>query len=248
MDAKFSKLLLPAVLLLAGAPAAFAEWPVDEPFAPAVAGRPLHEIRPARVARPKPMTLKPGTPKHAAARPAATAKPATPKPATARTVTAKAAKKPAPAVQARAMGAAPALAMAAPAAAAMPVTQEVPAGQRAAKQTLDDRFDGTVQFSEVGKGIHFARKPLAAGAYFGDRHRSAVHKYYDEHPASGRAANWRIGEPVPRGAAVKALPGDLLASLPNLPPGHRYVQLGGDVVMIAEGSRMVVDGISRSAR
>jgi hypothetical protein len=245
MDAKFPMLLLPAVLLLAGAPAAFAEWPVDEPFAPAVAGRPLHEIRPARVARPKPMTLKPGTPKHAAAPPAVTAKaPKVPKVAKVANV----GKKPAPAVQARSMGAAPALAMAAPAAAAMPVTQEVPAGQRAAKQTLDDRFDGTVQFSEVGKGIHFARKPLAAGAYFGDRHRSAVHKYYDEHPASGRAANWRIGEPVPRGAAVKALPGDLLASLPNLPPGHRYVQLGGDVVMIAEGSRMVVDGISRSAR
>ncbi|HEX7890163.1 MAG TPA: hypothetical protein VF522_12450 [Ramlibacter sp.] len=246
MDAKFPLLLLPAVLLLAGAPAAFAESPIDDPFAPAVAGRPLHQIAPARSVRPKPMTLRPGPARHAAARPAVTAK--APKGSKVQNVP-KVAKKPAPAVQARAMGAAPAVAMAAPAAAAaMPVTQELSGSQRAAKQTLDDRFDSSVQFSEVGKGTHFARKALAPGAFFGDRHRTAVHKYYDEHPVSGRAAIWRIGERVPRGAAVKAVPGDLVPSLPNLPPGYRYAQLGGDVVMIAEGSKMVVDGISRSAR
>lgn len=232
MDAKFSLLLLPGVLLLAAVPPAAAEGPIPDPFAPAVAGRPLDQIRPARVVRPKPMSVKPGTAR-AAARPAATAK---------------VVPKRVPAAQAAAKAAPLAPAAPAPRAAVMPVTQEVPASQRAAKQTLDDRFDGNVRFSEVGKGTNFARKPLAPGAYFGDRHRSAVRKYFDAHPASGRAASWRIGEPVPRGASLKAVPQALLPSLPDLPPGHRYVQLGGDVVMIAEGSKMVVDGISRAAR
>ena len=75
-----------------------------------------------------------------------------------------------------------------------------------------------------------------------------MHKYFEDHPATGARATWRIGEPVPRGVAIKSVPHALLPSLPSLPPGHRYVQLGGDVVMIAEGSKMVVDGISRAAR
>lgn len=241
MRAKFPLLLLPALLLLASAAPAVAEGPIPDPFAPAVAGRPLDQIRPARVARPKPMNLKQATAARPVERQAATAKGAVK-----RAPTARAAAKAAPHAVARA---AP-LALAAPAAAAavVPVTQDVPASQRAAKQTLDDRFDANERFSEVGKGTNFARKPLAPGAYFGDRHRSAVHKYFEDHPASGKAAAWRIGEPVPRGAAIKAVPNALLPSLPDLPPGHRYVQLGGDVVMIAEGSKMVVDGISRATR
>lgn len=239
MRAKFPLLLLPAVLLLAGAPSAFAEGPIPDPFAPAVAGRPLDQIRPARAVRPKPMNLRPDATRPARAAAATAA---------GMVKSAKAVPKRGPTVQAAAKAAPLALAAPAAAAAVLPVTQEVPASQRAAKQTLDDRFDANEQFSEVGRGTNFARKPLAPGAYFGDRHRTAVHKYFEDHPASGKAATWRIGEPVPRGVAIKSVPQALLPSLPHLPPGHRYVQLGGDVVMIAEGSKMVVDGISRATR
>ena len=45
-----------------------------------------------------------------------------------------------------------------------------------------------------------------------------------------------------------AVPKGLLAALPPLPPGYRYVELAGEVVMVASTSKMVVDGISRSAR
>jgi hypothetical protein len=51
---------------------------------------------------------------------------------------------------------------------------------------------------------------------------------------------------VPKEAAVTPVPSPLQASLPKLPPGHRYVQVGGEVLLIAAESRMVVDGISRS--
>lgn len=126
--------------------------------------------------------------------------------------------------------------------------QDVAGTPHPPKQALDDRADPRMRLDDVGKGTHFARKPLGAGAYFDDKDRTAVRKYYEAHPASGAAAHWRIGEAVPSGASLGAVPKGLLASLPKLPPGHRYVELGGEVVLIAAGSKMVVDGISRSPR
>jgi hypothetical protein len=43
---------------------------------------------------------------------------------------------------------------------------------------------------------------------------------------------------------VASVPQPVMASLPKLPPGHRYVQFGGDILLVAAGSKMVVDGIS----
>src|SRR5205085_8136524 len=83
-----------------------------------------------------------------------------------------------------------------------PVVQDAAPAQRPAKQALDDRADPRMHMDNVGKGTHFARKPLGAGAYFGDRHRAAVLKYFHDHPASGTAAHWQIGEPLPNGAPV----------------------------------------------
>lgn len=120
--------------------------------------------------------------------------------------------------------------------------------QRAAKRALDDRIDPHMPLDDVGKGVHLARKPLGTGAYFGDGNRAAARKYFDRHPVSAAAVDWQVGEPVPRGVPLAPVPGGLLASLPRVPPGHRYVQLGGDVVLIASGSKMVVDGISRNPR
>ena len=136
-------------------------------------------------------------------------------------------------------------ALAAPAA---PDDDEQPVQPRQAKKALDDRADTRVRSDDVGKGTHFARKPLGPGAYFGDKDRAAVHRYYEAHPVPNQAAKWQVGEPVPGGAGVAAVPKGLLDSLPRLPPGHRYVQVGGEVLLIATGSRMVVDGISRAAR
>jgi hypothetical protein len=120
-----------------------------------------------------------------------------------------------------------------------------PATAHRAKQALDDRTDASAVLVNVGQGTHFAQKPLGPGVYFGDRNRTAVRKYYQEHPSSGSPVHWQIGQPVPSGAALEPVPSALLASLPKLPPGHRYAELGGEVVLIAWGSKMVVDGISR---
>jgi hypothetical protein len=219
--------VLLAVLLAGAATSALAESPLPDPVAPAGIGRPLDQIRPGRAG-------KPAAKKEALRKDTAKAR--------------KIARSPAPAPQAAAR---PALLQGAPAAAAAPAVldDDQPRPQRQAKRALDDRADTRVRTDDVGKGTHFARKPLGPGAYFDDKIRAAVRKYYDEHPAPGRAPQWQIGETLPTGVPVGAVPKGVLASLPKLPPGHRYVDLGGDILLVAAGSKMVVDGISaRAAR
>ena len=214
---------LTGALLLAATPfAAGAEGPLPDPVAPAVIGRPLDQIRPARPLREKSVAAKPARPKQVAA-----------------------SHKAVPPRSAAAVAVAPAAAVAvAPAA-----VQAAPASQRVVKQAVDDRADPRAQVpDDVGKGTSFARKPLGAGAYLGARHQALVRKYYEAHPVSGRVANWKIGEPVPPRAPLAGVPDELRAALPVVPPGHQYVQLGGEVVLVAVQSRMVVDGVSRGVR
>lgn len=245
-----------AVLLAQGPTAAAAETPLPDPIAPAVIGRPLDQIGPVRRPAARPPVANQARPKPAAP-PAASASrnaaTANRNAATANRNAAAVNRNPA-AVNRNAAAARPVPPRAVLGAAGQPpsppqgVAQDAPASQRQARKAVDDRADPRMRLGEVGKGVHFARKPLGPGAYFGSKHRASVRKYYEQHPAAAGAANWRIGEPVPRGTAVQPVPQPLQASLPKLPPGHRYVQVGGEVLLIASGSGMVIDGISRSPR
>jgi Ni/Co efflux regulator RcnB len=147
--------------------------------------------------------------------------------------------------------------------------------ERKAKHSLDDRADseqghgkgkgGKGQAKggdDVGKGTHYARKPLQPGAYFNDRSRDAVHTYYASAGKGGKgcppglakknngclppgqAKKWNIGQPLPSDVVVYPVPSQLVVSLPPVPVGHKYVQVAGDILLIAIGSKMVVDGIS----
>jgi hypothetical protein len=121
--------------------------------------------------------------------------------------------------------------------------------ERKAKATGDDRADPHAALADVGKGTHMARQPLKPGAYFNSRARAAVQAYYVAHKGSPGAGprRWRIGESLPPALQAPVAPA-LVARLPRLPPGHLYVQVGSDVVLIASGSRMVVDGIDARPR
>ncbi|HEX8989072.1 MAG TPA: hypothetical protein VF816_14030 [Rhodocyclaceae bacterium] len=59
----------------------------------------------------------------------------------------------------------------------------------------------------------------------------------------GQAKKWQRGQPLPADLRYYDLPRDLLLRLPPPPPQYRYVQVAGDVLMIAVGSRMVVDAV-----
>lgn len=97
------------------------------------------------------------------------------------------------------------------------------------------------------------------GAYFNERHREEVRRYYVEHYGGGRgcppglakkhngcmppgqARRWAVGQPVPRDVVVYAVPQPVLTLLPPAPVGYRYERVGGDVVLMHISDRLVVD-------
>jgi hypothetical protein len=205
---------LATVLLLAATPGIGAESPLPDPVPPAVIGRPLDQIKPARPVRHK----------AAAAR-----------------VRSNEARQVASGDKVVTMPSPRAAVAAAPAA-----VMGNAGSQRLAKAAIDDRVDPRATFADdVGKGSHLARKPLDAGAYIGSKYQALVRQFYQAHPASEKRASWKIGEPVPPKSVLSGVPDDLRAKLPVVPPGHQYVQVDGEVVLLALQSRMVVDGVSR---
>ncbi|MDB5857555.1 MAG: hypothetical protein JWQ76_1244 [Ramlibacter sp.] len=133
-----------------------------------------------------------------------------------------------------------------------------------AKASVDDRVDPRMRNDDVGKGGRMGRKELAPGAYFNDRHRQAVHTYYASHEGKGcppglakknngcmppgQATRWQIGERLPTTVVYTTVPQVVLVKLPPVPPGYRYVQVTSDILLIAIGSQMVVDGINGLVR
>lgn len=95
---------------------------------------------------------------------------------------------------------------------------------------------------------------------FGEQERYAVRDYYGAQARGGKcppglakkgngcmppgqAKKWAMGRPLPRDVVYHDLPYDLMVRLPAPPAGHRYVQVAGDVLLIAVGTSMVVDAI-----
>ena len=111
-------------------------------------------------------------------------------------------------------------------------------------------------------GVFERREPLVArkGTYFTWADRGVLIDYYGREARSGHcppglrkrnhgcmppghAKSWAIGYPLPPGVAYYPLPTPVLMRLPPPPPRHRYVQVAGDILMIAVGSGMVVDAM-----
>ncbi|HEX2545686.1 MAG TPA: hypothetical protein VHL79_12445 [Ramlibacter sp.] len=102
---------------------------------------------------------------------------------------------------------------------------------------------------------------VTPGAHFDDRNREAVRRYYassgGKHCPPGLAKKnngcmppgqakkqWAVGQPLPATVTVAPVPQQVLVSLPKVPAGHKYVQVAGDILLIAVGTQMVVDGIN----
>lgn len=59
----------------------------------------------------------------------------------------------------------------------------------------------------------------------------------------GQAKKWRVGYALPADLRYYPLAPEVLVRLPPPPPHHRYVQVAGDILMIAIGTSMVVDAV-----
>ena len=136
--------------------------------------------------------------------------------------------------------------------------------ERKAKKSHDD--DSGKHAGKKHKGADEARgghaKAPKAGAHFTDRNRTAVHAYYESAGKGGKgcppglakknngcmppgqAKKWQVGQPLPSTVTFHPVPQQIVVSLPPVPVGHKYVQVAGDILLIAVGSKMVVDGIS----
>jgi hypothetical protein len=143
-------------------------------------------------------------------------------------------------------------------------------GKGKGKQSHDDRADagpgkghgkGKSKGDDGGKGAQASRKP-EPGAYFTDRNRDVVRSYYASAGHGGKgcppglakknngcmppgqAKKWAVGQPLPSTVVYYPVPNQILIGLPPVPVGHRYVQVAGDILLIAVGTKMVVDGIN----
>lgn len=113
---------------------------------------------------------------------------------------------------------------------------------------------------ERGAERHDDRRGSAAAFRFDDVARRAVFDYYGTQARAGKcppglakkhngcqppgqAKKWQLGQPLPPDLRYGSLPPELLHRLPPPPPRHRYVQIAGDVLMIAVGTGMVVDAV-----
>lgn len=100
---------------------------------------------------------------------------------------------------------------------------------------------------------------------FGDDQRIVVRNYYSEQyrvgkcppglakknngcMPPGQARKWSVGQPLPREVVYYPLPPAVVVQLGAPPPGQRYVRVASDILLIAIGTRMVIDGIQDLGR
>ncbi len=103
------------------------------------------------------------------------------------------------------------------------------------------------------------------GGYFNDGQRQGVHQWYGAQYRAGhcppglakkqngcmppgQAKKWRVGQALPSGVTYYAVPQPVLVQLGPPPAGYRYVRVANDILLLAIGSRMVMDAISDLGR
>lgn len=105
------------------------------------------------------------------------------------------------------------------------------------------------------------RADVGHGRYFNERHRTVVRDYYEPQWRAGKcppglakknngcmppgqAKKWRVGQRLPAGVAYYPVPQPVVVQLGMPPAGYQYVRVASDILLIATGTRMVMDGIS----
>jgi Ni/Co efflux regulator RcnB len=125
----------------------------------------------------------------------------------------------------------------------------------------DERRDDRRDDDRKSKGDN-DRQSAGKSRHFDDRQHVMVREYYAEHYRDarrcppglakkhngcmppGQAKKWKVGHPLPREVVYYSVPQPLVVQIGLPPPGHRYVRVAGDILLIAIGTGMVVDAIN----
>ena len=115
-----------------------------------------------------------------------------------------------------------------------------------AQERQGDRTDGRHRGPDEFRFGNDDRRIVRA--YYGDEARKGrcppgLTKKHNGCQPPGQAKKWRRGYPLPPDLRYDELPYELRIRLPAPPPNYRYVQVAGDILLIAVGSRTVVDAI-----
>jgi Ni/Co efflux regulator RcnB len=105
-----------------------------------------------------------------------------------------------------------------------------------------DRYGSTVTFSFGSDDRRIVSDYYGSQARKGNCPPGLAKKNNGCQPP-GQAKKWQKGQPLAKGITYYELPKELRVRLPVPPPNHRYVQIAGDILMIAIGTSMVVDAI-----
>lgn len=108
---------------------------------------------------------------------------------------------------------------------------------------------------------HVERRERSQVQHFDDHRRTVVREYYVKEYHGRRCPpgfvrqgrdcgpsryerKWARGRPLPRDVIYHTVPPQLVVELGAPPPGHRYVRVASDILLIAIGTGLVVDAIT----
>ena len=138
--------------------------------------------------------------------------------------------------------------------------------------TLALSLAGSMTLSAQGKGKGPKGKPqekpqqTSVTVVFSDPHREAARSYFVTQYGRGNCPpglakknngclppgqakkRYVVGQPLPAGIVIAALPAELSVKLGPAPTGYRYGILDGDLVKLAVGTMLVVDAIDAFVR
>ena len=110
-----------------------------------------------------------------------------------------------------------------------------------------------------------ANSPCEPVSYFDDKLRKAVDDYFFKTLKPGQCpsgtlaqaglcismgsnAQWKVCEPLPKGATPNELPGELRAKLGRLPAGASLTRVGADVLLMDKPGGRVIDAVRNLGR
>lgn len=86
------------------------------------------------------------------------------------------------------------------------------------------------------------RSPQAPGAQAGKCPPGLAKKGNGCQPP-GQAKKWQLGQRVPTSVVLEPVPRSVVVQIGLPPPGHEFVRVATDILLIAIGTRLVVDAI-----